>query len=152
MWDSDAARSTPARLAVLALVWPAIVFGEGTPTITDADMARARQTQPVITDADIARAQARYGVTALPQTAPADPEGRVNVDGLPVPHTTTPIDLEALARGYSQANATNPAAPAAAGPALLVFVSFSVPDTTLRPLAEQAERAGATLILRGLVE
>ena len=48
-----------------------------------------------------------------------------------------------------------PAAGAAAineAPALLVFVSFSMPDATLARLVDQAARARATLVLRGLVD
>ena len=37
-------------------------------------------------------------------------------------------------------------------PALLVFVSFSMPDATLVRLVDQAARARATLVLRGLVD
>ena len=37
-------------------------------------------------------------------------------------------------------------------PALLVFVSFSMPDATLARLVDQAARARATLVLRGLVD
>ncbi len=42
------------------------------------------------------------------------------------------------------------ASPAARAGELLVFISFSMPETSLRLLAREAERAGATLVLRGL--
>ena len=39
-----------------------------------------------------------------------------------------------------------------AGPALLVFVSFSMPDVALSRLVDQAARSGATILLRGFVD
>lgn len=44
------------------------------------------------------------------------------------------------------------AAPAPTGPPLLIFISFSMPEASLRGLAREAERTGAVLVLRGLVE
>jgi len=38
------------------------------------------------------------------------------------------------------------------GPRFYVFVSFSMPDITLRRLMQQAKRIGAPLVLRGMVE
>ena len=40
----------------------------------------------------------------------------------------------------------------ASGPQFYVFVSFSMPDITLRRLLSQAQRVGAPLVLRGMVE
>jgi conjugal transfer pilus assembly protein TrbC len=42
-------------------------------------------------------------------------------------------------------------APGKAGPKVLIFVSFAMPEPTLQRLVDQAARAGATLVLRGLV-
>ncbi|WP_174999223.1 type-F conjugative transfer system pilin assembly protein TrbC [Rugamonas aquatica] len=53
------------------------------------------------------------------------------------------VDLESLARQRDRAGA-------APGPALMVFISFSLPDATLQRLVEQAEISGAVLLLRGL--
>nr|WP_259372723.1 type-F conjugative transfer system pilin assembly protein TrbC [Schlegelella koreensis] len=41
--------------------------------------------------------------------------------------------------------------PGKAGPKVLIFVSFAMPEATLQRLVDQAARAGATLVLRGLV-
>jgi conjugal transfer pilus assembly protein TrbC len=38
-----------------------------------------------------------------------------------------------------------------AGPKVLIFVSFAMPESTLQRLVDQAAQAGATLVLRGLV-
>ncbi|HRH87193.1 MAG TPA: type-F conjugative transfer system pilin assembly protein TrbC [Rubrivivax sp.] len=87
------------------------------------------------TDAELAR---------LP--VPAAPR----IDALPQAVTKAPIDLEALAKGFD-ADAIQPALAAKAGPTLLVFVSFAMPEATIIRLLDQAARAGATLVLRGLV-
>jgi conjugal transfer pilus assembly protein TrbC len=69
---------------------------------------------------------------------------RPNVEALPQPLSRTPIDLEALARGYaSQAEAMTQAQGLATGPGLLVFVSLSMPRPTLQRLVDQAARAKA---------
>jgi conjugal transfer pilus assembly protein TrbC len=73
-----------------------------------------------------------------------------NVEALPQPLSRTPIDLEALARGYaSQADAMTQAQGLATGPGLLVFVSLSMPRPTLQRLVDQAARAKASIVLRG---
>ncbi len=59
------------------------------------------------------------------------------------------LDVEALARRYQSA-AEGAAEDERLASGLLVFVSFSMPPANLRLLAEQAARAGATLVLRGL--
>jgi len=138
--------------AGFALAYPALACAQTAPAVTEADIEQVRRAAPVITDADIARAQARYGSPSGSPAATVGSETGPNIDALPVPQAPPPIDLEALARGYSsQGEALNPADPPRSGPALLVFVSFSMPEATLQLLADQAEHAGATLVLRGLV-
>jgi conjugal transfer pilus assembly protein TrbC len=73
------------------------------------------------------------------------------VDALPVPATQTPVDLEALARGFATATGA-PALPGADEPRLIVFISLSMPEATLTRLVDQAARARAQLLLRGLSE
>ncbi|WP_161595444.1 type-F conjugative transfer system pilin assembly protein TrbC [Tepidimonas charontis] len=48
------------------------------------------------------------------------------------------------------AHLSKPQAPTAAQPDLLVLVSLSMPKQALERIIEQAERAGATLVFRGL--
>ena len=110
-------------------------FGQVPPPVTDADIERARRSHRMPTDAELARVP-----------LPAAPR----IDALPQPVTKVPIDLEALAKGFD-ANAAEPALAAAAGPTLLVFVSFAMPEATISRLLDQAARAGATLVLRGLI-
>ena len=73
-----------------------------------------------------------------------------NIDALPSPVQGGPVDLESLAKGYETLLARDPAA-VPAGPRLLVFVSFAMPEPALRRLVDQAVDAHATLYLRGLV-
>jgi len=60
------------------------------------------------------------------------------------------LDLAAVARGFDTAGAAAAAQALAKGPQLLVFVSLTMPDGSLRRLIEQGERTHATLVLRGL--
>lgn len=110
-------------------------LGQVPPLVTAADIERARQSHRMPTDAELAR-----------MPVPAAPR----IDALPQPATKAPIDLEALARGFD-ADAAQPAFAATAGPTLLVFVSFAMPEATIGRLLDQAARVGATLVLRGLV-
>jgi conjugal transfer pilus assembly protein TrbC len=73
------------------------------------------------------------------------------VDTLPVPATQTPVDLEALARGFAGATGS-PTLPGADEPRLIVFISLGMPEATLARLVDQAARARAQLLLRGLTE
>jgi conjugal transfer pilus assembly protein TrbC len=73
------------------------------------------------------------------------------VDALPIPATPTPVDLEALARGFAGATGS-PALPGADEPRLIVFISLAMPEAALARLVDQAARARAQLLLRGLSE
>ena len=104
------------------------------PVVTDADVARAAKGQPVITEADEA---ARRDGTACPRTknSPAFRCRRLELDALPRPATRAPIDLGAIAKGFEASASPRPRrhCGGAGGPALLVFVSFSMPEASLRP-------------------
>ena len=92
--------------------------------------------------------------TAVRAQAPVGlPPAKVmpRVDALPVPATQTPVDLEALARGFA-AGAGAPTLPGTDEPRLIVFISLSMPEATLARLVDQAARARAQLLLRGLFE
>ncbi len=92
--------------------------------------------------------------TAVRAQAPVGlPPAKVmpRVDALPVPATETPLDLEALARGFAGASGS-PTLPGADEPRLIVFISLSMPEATLARLVDQAARARAQLLLRGLTE
>ena len=74
----------------------------------------------------------------------------VPVQGVPKVTPTRPaLDIEAIARRHVQlpGNAQQ-ATPEASG--LRIFVTLAMPEASIRLLVEQAERSGATLVLRGL--
>ena len=120
-------------LAAIVLLQGAAVAAQ--PVVTDADIERARQRHRMPTDEELAR---------IP--VPAGPR----IDALPQPATNTPINLEALAKGFD-AQAGQPGFATSSGPRLLIFVSFAMPEATISRLLDQAARARATLVLRGLV-
>lgn len=79
--------------------------------------------------------------------------GAPRIENLPQPVTRMPIDLEAISKGFDVQNGAQAAAMTSgkAKPKVLIFVSFSMPEPTLQRLVDQAARAGAMLVLRGLV-
>jgi conjugal transfer pilus assembly protein TrbC len=112
--------------------------------VTDADIERARQEQPTITEADIERARSKHQTPVETQAASISSP---ILDALPQPVTKTPIDLDALARGFPVDAQGIQAFDN--GPALFVFVSLAMPRPTLERLVEQAARARARLVIRG---
>ena len=95
---------------------------------TPQAIERAREAHP-FPDAERLK---RVPVPALPRIAPAAPS----------------LDIAAIARRHIQIKGQADAAPAS--PSLRIFVSLSMPEASLRLLVAQAERSGATLLLRGL--
>jgi conjugal transfer pilus assembly protein TrbC len=125
-------------------------LAQNPPVITDADIERVRREMPTVTDQDIDAARRKYRMPSDTELRSAPAPTRPNVEALPKPLSHTPIDLEALARGYaSQADAMTQAQGLATGPGLLVFVSLSMPRPTLQRLVDQAARAKASIVLRG---
>jgi conjugal transfer pilus assembly protein TrbC len=118
--------------------------------VTDADIERARRAQPVVTDQDIERAKQKHRTPADADLARVPLPSTPKVDALPQPVTPTPIDLEALAKGFDL-QAERPGLGARNGPGLLIFISFAMPAATLSRLVDQAARAHASLLLRGFV-
>ncbi|MBN8502533.1 MULTISPECIES: type-F conjugative transfer system pilin assembly protein TrbC [Acidovorax] len=119
--------------------------------ITEADIERARRAQPTVTEQDIEQARRKHSLPPMDIPASAPATIAPSIDALPQPVTRTPIDLEALARGYaSQADAMEAAQGLAKGPGLFIFVSLAMPRSTLQRLIDQAARARASVILRGL--
>jgi conjugal transfer pilus assembly protein TrbC len=139
-----------AALPILANAQPAQAL---TSIVPDADVARSSKTQPVITDQDIERAARNNRMPTDAELARVPVPAPPRLDALPQPLTQRRIDLGAIAKGYeAMARPAPQAAFLGDGPTLLVFVSFSMPDATLARLVDQAARARATLVLRGLVD
>lgn len=149
MSASDLRLSARALGLAAALLASAQALAQNPPVITDADIERVRREQPAITEGDIDAARRKYSMPGDAELRYA-PVPTPNVEALPQPLSRTPIDLEALARGYaSQADAMTQAQGLATGPGLLVFVSLSMPRSTLQRLVDQAARAKASIVLRG---
>jgi conjugal transfer pilus assembly protein TrbC len=138
---------TVAVVAVLSGMAPAHADSAPRPTGTDAGPGG----HPLFADADMRRARARNRTPSdeevRRQTAPAAPR----IDRLPQPAKHTPVDIEALARGFD-AQVQSASLRRATGPSLMVFISFAMPEAALARLVEQASRTQATLVLRGLVD
>ncbi len=79
------------------------------------------------------------------------PMSGFNIDAIPTPKAPLKpgLNLEQMAQQYSD-SVTIPVLNAK--PQLLVFVSLSMPTSSLNKLMDDAARFGATLIIRGLVE
>jgi len=118
--------------------------------VTDADVERARRAQPAVTDRDVESARRKHPTPSDADLARVPVPSTPKVDMLPQPATRTPIDLEALAKGFD-AQTGQPTLKPNAGPGLLIFISFELPEPTLARLVDQAARARASLVLRGLV-
>ena len=142
MWATDGAspigRALGAGVATLLLAG-SVLGAPATPTtVTEADIERARQQHRMPTDAELARVPT---------------PGAPRIENLPQPVIRMPIDLEAISKGFDAQNGAQAAAltPGKARPKVLIFVSFATPEATLQRLVDQAARAGATLVLRGMV-
>lgn len=117
--------------------------------ITSEGERRAAQAQAQVTDADIEAARRRHALPAPPPTTAGPRINGILIEALPQPQASAPLDLERIAEGLAQATA--PAQPFTAdSPQLLIFISLSMPVPTLQRLIDQAERAQAVLLLRGL--
>ncbi len=137
---------------IAALTVGSQALAQGTPVITEADIERARRELPSVTEQDIEAAQRKYGTPGSTdrQSAPTPPPP--TIDALPQPNSKLPIDLEALARGYAaQTEAMTQTQGLATGPGLFVFVSLTMPRSTLQRLVDQSARAKASIVIRGLV-
>ncbi len=138
------------RTAFLAFAALGALAHAQTPVVTDADVEHAKRNQPVVTDADIERARERHRTPSDVELRRAPVPTAPNIDALPKPAITSPIDLGALAGGFDTTGG-QPGLTRNAGPTVMVFVSFSMPDAALTRLVNQASKSDATLVLRGLV-
>jgi conjugal transfer pilus assembly protein TrbC len=97
-----------------------------------------------------AQVRAREAMDRVPQEGSQQQLARPsmpNVRALPNPAAAAP-DITTLAEKYKDLGRA--ALPRDRTPDLLVMVSFAMPKETLERIADQAERAGATLVFRGL--
>ena len=100
---------------------------EISPVVTEADIERARRETPTVTEQDIELARQKYALPSDTDRRSA-PQNSPNLEALPKPATSVPLDLEALARGYAgQSDAMTRAQGLATGPGLFIFVSLTMP-------------------------
>lgn len=147
MWGTERFR---AGVLLASLVGAPFAHAQA-PTVSEADIERARRDQPTVTEADIQRARERHRTPSDAELRQAPVPAAPRIDALPQPASRAPIDLEALARGFDS-NQGQQAVNARPGSALLVFVSFAMPEAALSRLVDQAARTRASLVLRGLVD
>lgn len=127
MWATDRASSIGltlvAGVAVLLLARSVLGAPPTQPTVTDADLERARQQHRMPTEAELAR-------VPIP--------GAPRIENLPQPVTRMPVDLEAISKGFDVQAGAQAAAmtPGKAGPKVLIFVSFAMPEPTLQRLVD----------------
>jgi len=122
------------------------------PAVTEADIERARRETPTVTEQEIELARQKYAQPGDAGRRSAPPNSP-NLEALPQPATSVPVDLEALARGYAgQSDAMAQTQGLAAGPGLFIFVSLSMPRATLQGLVDQAARAKAAIVIRGFAK
>lgn len=143
-------RTVPTVAAILGVLF-ASAWAAPPAAVTDADIERAKRSQPAITDQDIERARQRNRMPSDAELNRVPVPSTPRIEALPQPATRAPVDLGALARGFD-AQAGQAALQAPSGPGLLVFISFAMPEATLARLVDQASRARASLVLRGLVD
>ena len=144
----------PCGRAVTAAIFLSTgALAQTVPPVTEADIARAQSLQPLVTEHDIARAvQANPMPPDVPLPTNEVATG-VRVEALPQPLSRPAVDLAAVARGFEVAASSQPPIGfQTSQDQLLVFVTFSMPEAALKALVQQAQSAGATLVLRGLKE
>lgn len=149
MWATElltARRHFRSGTLAVALLGAAMAHAQSAPTVTDEDIARARRDTPTVTEEDIRRAQ-RQHAAPLSLSLPA-PYASPRIDALPKPLTQTLPDLSAIARGYAADRQA--AGGMGKGPGLFVFASLGMPEATLMRLFDQAARAQASIVIRGL--
>jgi conjugal transfer pilus assembly protein TrbC len=117
---------------------------------TEQEIERAEQQYRQPTDAEVEAARKKY---RMPSAAELDraaaSQSAVNVDAIPQPKGH--VDVEGLARAYeANRRAFEDGALVTDQPTLLIFVTLGMPEPTLRLLIDQAARASAVLVLRGL--
>lgn len=133
----------------VALVAGSSAQAQISPIVTEADIERVRRETPTVTEQDIELARQKYALPGDTVRRSAS-QNSPNLEALPQPATSVPVDLEALARGYAgQSDAMTQVQGLATGPGLFIFVSLTMPRATLQRLVDQAARAKAAIIIRG---
>jgi conjugal transfer pilus assembly protein TrbC len=147
-----------SALALSTIASP--TFAQTAPLLNDDELARTReQVKQQIGELTDARVEAVRRQLAASQPANGT-AAQVNgarpsmprLDAIPAPQVQPQVDIGALADRYlDQAKPFNPQALIAPAK-LYIFVTLAMPAQNLKALAIQAQKAGATLVLRGFVD
>jgi conjugal transfer pilus assembly protein TrbC len=138
---------------------PCAVWAQIGPTLTDQDVARTRaqiqQQMGAVTDEKVDAVRRRVIVPQQQgvndQAIRAQRPQMPRLDNMPNVAAKANVDIGALSGQFlSQMKPTAPG-DLLARPRLYVFVTMALPRETLKSLIVQAERANATLVLRGMV-
>ncbi len=109
--------------------------------------AVAQQTLPADAALEGAMSAAQLRAQSVLQAMPDPAMGAVNVPDLRARSAQPMPDPAALARRYQSSQTP---APAERTYPVMVFASLSMPEATLKRIGQQARRAGAAVIFRGL--
>lgn len=152
------------RLSIAAICAQApSVLLASQPDVEELESARARsgeaveQARRLSRDADFNDEILREADRALTAAKEAELGASLHFDGVALPDSDAETllkarsDLEAL---LANPGLMNPEGSPTKGdePAPLIFVSFSMPEDSLRALLTEAARTGSPIVLRGLVE
>lgn len=120
-------------------------------TVSEDDLRRASKIEPTITQRDMDRASKVNRQPTAAEIAGAS-LSTPNVDALPSANgASKSVDLADIAKGFEQIE-KKPPQMYNDKLSLLVFVSFSMPEATLKRLVDQASRSESTLLVRGFHE
>ncbi len=144
------------------------LLGHATPTVTDLEEARrttaaalqqATDTQQESDTTSAAREESRKALERSKSTAgsPSKSEEAAlpRITGELLEKTRRDVsDLLSRVRNNPESlnDAIAPAGRSGTEPSPFIMISFSMPDESVRGLAREAARIGATLVLRGMVE
>jgi conjugal transfer pilus assembly protein TrbC len=117
---------------------------------SDPEIERAKPLYRQPTDAEVEAARKKYRLPSTEELGGGEAsQSVVDVDAILQPKGA--IDVEGLARAYeAKREAFEGHRSTPDQPTLLVFVTLGMPEPTLHRLIEQAARAHAVLVLRGL--
>lgn len=115
--------------------------------LTACTSAVAQHTLPADAALEGAMSAAQLRAQSVLQAMPDPALGTVNVPDLRTRSAQPMPDPAALAQRYQSTQAP---APAERWYPVMVFASLSMPEATLKRIGEQARRAGAAVIFRGL--
>lgn len=144
---------------LLPAMLPLLAQGQTAPVVDDDALARTRtQVQEQLDKLTPERIEAERRRVIVPhqngandQALKAAQPAMPRLDALAVPQTMPQVDIGALTEQYTSRMNPQPPGGLLQRPQLLVFVTMAMPAPSLKALVVQAEKSGAVLVMRGLV-